>query len=664
MRIIALPFLFAPLLFACGESFVERPTQGVFDPQAKSFWSLPLPSDLRAREDGTVDYTGYPTPKSAVADAWLQTATKRSVHGYGVNNGVFFPLSGEIDTSTLPSSAKAATEKDASVFLVDIDPASPERGRRFPLDVTFNGPRQASRPANTLSLVPTFGFVRRANTLYAAVVTDSVKDPSGQPLGRTKAFHEAWVNGTGFKETRAWMNDEKLDVSKVAIATQFKTMDPSRELSALIQWIEAQPAPSLATPFVAAQDYADFRVFTATWRVPKIQAGDIPGHGAIQWGSDGAPLQSGTQECRLVLTVPKRPMPQGGFPLMIYFHGSGGEAYEPVDRGAEAQDGPPPRPDAPPGTGPSMYLARRGIASLGFDFPLHGARRAPPDTTGLSFYSLFGKLSEPYNIAQTLDNMQVAVMEAVYLTRLIPTFAIPASAAAGLDAGGAQDGMIRINPARVSAMGHSMGSTLGIVIAGVDPRISGYVFSGAGGMLVEVANSGSYPVRLQDVTKEFLSLPSGETISRDHPLIHIFQGVWDTVDPIAKAHKVAREPNPERGPRPYLMFAGVVDGYFHPLAQQAAAVPLGGPLVGSAVEETMPSAMALAGRETAAFPLAKNVNGVTGGVVQQTTPFELGHYIVFDTESAQSQYLCFVEKVGTAAGPVIIAPQSLSAPCP
>ena len=35
------------------------------------------------------------------------------------------------------------------------------------------------------------------------------------------------------------------------------------------------------------------------------------------------------------------------------------------------------------------------------------------------------------------------------------------------------------------AMGHSMGSTLGISIAGVDPRINGYVFSGAGGMLVE-----------------------------------------------------------------------------------------------------------------------------------------------------------------------------------
>lgn len=659
-----LPFIFVPLLLACGESFVERPTTVVFDPEGKSFWSLPLPSAARIAEDGTVDYTSYPAPESAVTDAWLQTATKRSKGGYGVSNGVFFPLSGAVDESTLPQSAKDAMDKNASVYLVDIDEDSPERGRRFPLDVTFNAERKTSRPANTLSLIPTFGFVRRPSTLYAAVITDSVKDGAGQPLGRTKAFHEQWVDGGQFKALRDFLEKEKLDVTKVVGATVFRTMDPSKDLNALISWIEAQPQPQLSSPFAPAQDYADFRVFTATWQVPKVQTGDIPGHGAIAWAADGSPVQSGTQECRLVLTIPKRPMPAGGFPLMIYFHGSGGEAYEPVDRGAEPQDGPPPRPDSAPGTGPSMYLAQRGIASLGFDYPLHGTRRTPPDTTGLSFYSLFGKLTEPYNIAQTLDNMQVAVMETVYLTRLVGTFAIPASSATGLDAGGATDGMIRINPTRLSAMGHSMGSTLGIVIAGVDPRINGYVFSGAGGMLVEVGNSATYPVKLSGVVEEFMGLPKTEHISRDHPLLHIFQGVWDAIDPIAKARKVALEPDPVRGPRPYLMFAGVTDGYFHPLAQQAAAISLGGPVAGETVEETLPNAMALAERPAAAFPVSKNLNGVTAAVVQQTTPFELGHYIVFDTERAQSQYLCFVEKVGTADGPTIIAPALVSAPCP
>ncbi|MBM4378410.1 MAG: hypothetical protein FJ086_03780, partial [Deltaproteobacteria bacterium] len=560
-----------PLLIvssACGDRFVPRETRVAFNPSDRSaFWSLPFPSDLRREPDGTFNLTRFPGPRSLTGEAWLKTADAQLKEGWGLTPGVFFTLDGPVDSASLPASAAASLERGASVYLVDVDPASPDRGRRFPLEVAFDAEGGATRPPNLLSLVQVFGFARRPGTLYAAVVTDDVKDAAGAPVGRSEAFHAAWTAASGMGDAaaahlaplRAWMEGEKLDASRVAAAAVFRTFDPNAKLRTLVDWAAALPEPQLASSFEAAEDYPGFRVVKVQWRVPKIQAGERPGEGAIEWGADGRPVQTGEQVARLVLGIPKRPMPASGFPLLIYLHGSGGEAYEPIDRGPGPLDMPPPRPDAPKGTGPARYLSERGVAVLGFDFPLHGERRTPPDTTGLDFYSLFGTLDDPYNVRQTMDNMPVAVMEFTYLTRLVGALRIPASLDPGFDAGGASDGMLRFDVERLSAMGHSMGSTLGIVAATVDPRVKGWVFSGSGGMLIEVANSGSYPVVLKPVVQDFMSFPAGEEISRRHPLVHLFQHLWDNVDPVARARHVALEPLADRGPRPFLQFAAVTD---------------------------------------------------------------------------------------------------------
>ncbi|MEN9800478.1 MAG: hypothetical protein RL653_4175 [Pseudomonadota bacterium] len=669
---------FVPLLLlvftACTDRFIPRDTRVTFDPTSRSeFWSLPFPSDLRREADGTFNLTRYPGPRSLISEAWLKTADARLKDGWGLTPGVFFTLSADVAPSSLPATAAESMAPGASVFLVDVDPASPERGRRFPLEVSFDAEGGATRPAHLLSLVQTFGFVRRPNTTYAAVITDGVRDTAGEPVGRSEAFHAAWTAQAGadaaavenLEPLRAWMETEKLDPARVVGAAVFRTYDPNATLRRLVDWAATLPDPELASSFEVAEDYPTFRVVKARWRVPKIQSGERPGEGAIQWGEDGRPVQSGTQECRLVFGVPKRPMPAEGFPLMVYLHGSGGQAYEPIDRGPSTLDQPPPRPDAPKGTGPARYLSERGVAVLGFDFPLHGERRSPPDTSGLDFYSLFGTLDDTYNINQTIDNMTVAVMEVTYLTRLLGALRIPAALDPGFDAGGAADGMLKFDVSRLSAMGHSMGSTLGIVAATVDPRVQGWVFSGSGGMLIEVANSGSYPVVLKPVVQDFMSFPAGEEISRGHPLMHLFQHLWDHVDPVAKARHVALEPREGRGGRPFLQFAAITDGYFHPLAQQAVAVALGGQQVGAAVEKTLPAALALAGRAEASYPVQGNLpGGITGAVVPQAVPNDLGHYVVFDTPEAQSQYLCFAQTVGRAGGPVIVAPQPLDAPCP
>lgn len=661
--------LLAVLLAACGptDSFVDRDTKATFTLGSNDFWALPFPSDLRKQSNGTFNLERYPGSRTSLLDMWIKAADTRLTDGWGVSSGAFFTTSAALDPTSFPATAAASMEAGAAVYLVDVDSASPDYGKHLPVNVSFTAEAGAGgSPANLLEVIPVYGHVRRPHTTYAVVVTDAVKDANGKPLGRARAFHDALEKTAGadaaaaeaFAPLRAFLEKEKRDRSKVVAATVFRTMDPSRDLVKLVDWVEKEPAPQVDAPWKLEDNFTSYQWVSGLYTVPQVQDGDRPGHGRIVWNTDGTPKRNGGQQMRLALTIPKSPMPAKGFPLMIYFHGSGGEWRESLDRGPRAQNQMYRDVDPPLGSGPAEYLAKRGIAALGFDFPLHGGRQTPPDTSGLELYNLFG------NIDVTIDNMQVGAMEVVYLTRLVSRIEVPASLSANFDAGGAADGMIRFDVDRLTAMGHSMGSTFGIPIASVDPRIKGYVFSGAGGSLIEIAFSATEPVYIKPSLELLLNFPKGQELRRSHPMLHLFQHLWDYADPAAKARSVAREPRPGLPPRPFFMTAGVRDGYFHPNAETATAVSLGATPVGPEVDPIIPAALALAGRTPVPYPLEKNLNGVTGGVVQYGAPFDLGHYVAFDQADTRQQYTCFLLGVGTPAGPKIAAAGGSDTTCP
>ncbi len=647
--------LLVMLLCACPsetpQGFVERPTQVRFEPGG-DFWSVPMPSALRAQADGSFDFDRWPGPRGALLSMWLTTVDER-LHDWGVNAGAFFTFTGALDPASLPTTAASLTEAGA-VQLIDIDPASPEYGRRFPLDVTFAADAISYAPANLLSVLGVQGFPRRSSTLYAVVLLDTLTDTGGQPLGRSRTFHDALEGADGadgraleaLAPLRTFISDKKFPGERVVGATVFRTIDPGSILNRLATWVETQPPGELEQPWSLQEEYDDFVLYTARYRVPHVQSGAKPGKGRVVWTDDGAaPVPQGTQSVRLSLAMPRGATPASGVPLMLYFHGSGGEYREVMDRGPLPQTATrPEQGDAPKGSGPSSFLARRGIATMGFDFPLHGDRDTPPDTSGLKLYNLFG------DIDSTIDNMSVAAMEAIYLTRTLTTLKLPVPAG----------GETQVDLTKLTAMGHSMGSTIGIPVATVDPRIKAYVFSGAGGLLVEVATETTYPTHLGSALQLFLDFKDGETLTRTHPLLHLFQSLWDYTDPVAKARHVAREPFPGHAPKPYFLPQAILDGYFHPAAQTAVGGALATTLVGESVDATLPRTLALDGRGAqASYPLRGNLNGVTAGTVHLNVPHELGHYVVFDMASIQSQVACFVESVGA----VLVSPRGVDDAC-
>ena len=660
---------------ACGDetgvAFVEQPTRVVTDPDGADFWDRPMPSDLRVEADGTVDLDRWPNASdSNLLVDWFTAANRRLRDGWGVTSGVFIRLSGPVRSESLPASAAASLGPGATVFLLDIDPDSPQRGRRFPIDVTVTETADRYAPAHLLAAVPVFGFVRRENTRYALVVTTDVLDADGVPLGRSRPFHAAFENEGGSSAAlaaqlvplRQTLRQEGLDPDRVAGAAVFTTFDHSTELLELAAWAEGRPEPALSSPWRVEEVYDDYQVLTATFDVPVIQRGERPytavGEGLIERDGTGIPVVSGTQAVRLVLAVPKQPMPDAGFPLTIYMHGSGGDAYQVVDRGPASEDLPlGEQPPPAPGTGPAQWLARRGVASLGFDFPLHGTRFSPPDTTGLLLYNVFG------NIEATLDNFSVAAIELTILSRLVNVMTVDASLSPHLNADAAPDGLIRFDPARLSAFGQSMGTTIGTNWAAVDPRVKGLVFSGAGGMLVEIAVTAVEPVPLKGFVELLLGFDVEEAVRIDHPILHAAQNVWDLVEPVAKANRVAAEPYPGFEARDVMMTAGYRDGYFHPRAQAAMAVAMGLTLVGDAAEPILPERLALADQSSGPYPLRGNLAGRTAGVVSYAAPQVLGHYVTFNQPAARYQYTCFIASVGMSEAASILPPATDEQPC-
>ncbi|MCC7382586.1 MAG: hypothetical protein IT384_12185 [Deltaproteobacteria bacterium] len=649
--------LFLLLAAGCGG---EAATQITFDPSATSFWAVPLPSEHRQAADSPFALPRWPgewRPNDLV-EMWL-AGTQRAIQGgWGVSGGVFLTTTAPIDPATLPADPPASLEPSASVFLVDIDPRSPELGRRFPLEVSFRAERDLYTPGNLLAAVPVFGFVRRPNTRYALLVTDDVRDSAGAPIGPSEALGEA------LEPVADTLESLGIDRDRLAGAAVFTTFDQNATLQKLVAWAESQPAPTLTASIGVSREYSSYLALRTRFEVPVIQNGSRPygkiGEGLITYDGAGDPEVRERQTVDIVLTLPKTPQPSGGYPLTVYLHGSGGERFEVIERGPVPEVADPGEADPTHGTGPAEWLAREGVATLAIDFPLHGSRFDPPDTSGLVFYNLFG------NIEATIDNFHVAVMELTILSRLIPAITIDPSIAPGrLDAGADPSGQIHFAPERLTAMGQSMGTTLGIAWATVDPRVKGFLFSGAGGILVDIAVEAHEPVPLKPVLEGFIGLTErGETLDLAHPLLHTFENLWDRVDTIAKAPYISALPHPGLSPRQVMMTAGFRDGYFAPKSQAALAVALGASLVGDEVEPILADTLRLAGRSTVPYPLAGNLAGHTVGVIQRAAPHELGHYVVFNQEGARHQYTCFLSSVGVKEPPPIVAPEALDAPCP
>jgi hypothetical protein len=626
-----------------------------------ALWSAPWPDERLREADGTFAIADFPNPRGIE----IVDEVKRIIDeadGVSLSSTLFFPLTAPIDPSSLPSVSESL-EDGASVFLVDVDAESPERGALQPIVVAFAPePRGPFSTRNVLGLYPLQGRPLHPRRRYAAVVTTRVRGADGAPL-EIAPQTAAIVRGeqpAGLSDAAYAVHGEAMDTlaelgvdtSQIAATAVFETWDPADDLARAREQVIASP-PNIEGAFEAREELPDFCVFHATVRMPVLQDGTPPyetsGGGWIE-GADGAFVVQREEEANVWVTLPRAAMPASGFPTVVFVRTGGGGDRPLIDRGHRSTDGG--EPDEP-GTGPAVNIARAGWAGVSVDGPLGGLRN-------LEGWDEQFRMFNVLNPRALRDNVRQSALELALFAHVVPEITIDASSCEGLTTS-AGDSIVRLDGALLAIMGHSMGATIAPLVAAVEPAYRAVILSGAGGSYIENVMFKERPIPVRPNVELLLGYTAVQEIIPHDPALGIFQWAVESADTQVYARHVVDEPRIGTA-RHVLMFQGILDTYIPPPVANALSLAFAVDLGGDGLDETLVAEhpeygpltplLPLAGAQAVALPASANREGVTALVAQHFEDgIEDGHEVMFQTPEPQLQYRCFLESLRTTGVP-------------
>jgi hypothetical protein len=296
-------------------------------------------------------------------------------------------------------------------------------------------------------------------------------------------------------------------------------------------------------------------------------------------------------------------VPDGGFPIAIYAHGTGGDAASFV------------------GDGTAASLASVGLAGIGFDQPFAGERAVGTDTQlqGAQFYN-FG------NPVALRRNIQVAALNMVSIGQLVANLTVPASLAPG--------GVpVTFDAAHLVSFTHSQGSEGGALWLAGSNQDHAALLSGAGGTPI----SALIQVTPDNDSLAFLAAVLGVAESDaadlgfESPLFSLIRAFSDGASPVNYASAFFRAPRPGFAPRSVFISMGIGDTY-------VTDREIGTLAVGASLPEANPVLAPFAPAEVLDLPLvtlpvsANLASGAATGAWQQANPpaGDDGHFVVFD----------------------------------
>ena len=588
--------------------------------QTGMFYELPYPSDLRLTADGKPQLAAFPNPRGLpMIETFRQMAMQRG--GFPVVPVAYFKFD-------------APLAQEASGLLYDL-----ETGAQVPT-VSVQPPADDYVPANLLAVAPRPGFVLTALHQYAFVVPRSARDAQGNLLGVPPALdqllHGVLPDGAlGQKALQLYAPLAALHLTDVAAATVFTTGDAVAETAALTERVRAQYSVSIENLALDATDNPEACVFTGGVRFPQFQQGVPPFDTGGLFAPDLAKQRDDVAPVAIV--VPKGIMPDSGWPLDLYFHGSGGFSRDVIDKGPTLVAGGQPEP----GFGPGYVLAMHGIASAGSALPVNPERLpGAGETAYLNFQ----------NLPAMRDTFRQGIIEQrLYLDALLK-LQIPVTACTP-DGG-------HFDAAKVVAQGQSMGGMYTNLISAIEPRITAAVPTGAGGfwtyfILVTHLHEG-----LPDLVA--LLLHAAQPLSFMHPALHLIETAWEPADPFVSMPRLSRRPLPGNPSRPIYEPVGKDDPYFPTVLYDAVALAYQHREAGDVQWPSMQDALKLEGLDgLLAYPV-RDQNVV---VQYQGDGIEDPHAIYRQLDAVKHQYGCFLETFLATGHPVVPAPAALGTPC-
>lgn len=623
---------------------------------AHDFFRLPFPNDIRRDPAGHPNLTGFPHPGPGLVgvdllDLYLR-ASERELDGFGTNQLVYFRFSGSVDFDTLsfdnihvvdlttggaPSSSRFGASTGGTRYLCSNflvigtnagDPLEP--GHTYAVYLT-NGihyrPSNCGADASTCATLP----VQRDEDFTLMLAPTPPADPN-------KA--RAWM---AYASLRTHFASHAIDPNTVINAAVFTTQDPRRTVAAMRDVVRAQPAPT-ASGFVncdtgamspcddgltgaahtrgcPAQMDPAFIELQGTLPVPVFQHGtrpyNTPGEGGIDRDAMGRPVVQSTENVCVTVTIPRGvAAPAGGWPVVLYGHGTGGSYRSGVTEGLA-------RALADIDNGDSTHSH---IALVGYDGVMHGPRRGAGENGSPN--TLFFHFDNPL---AARDNVLQGAADVFALTRALESVSLAMLPTAA--------DTTAFDPAHIVFLGHSQGATVGTPAVPYEPGISATVLSGAGGDLRTSLTTKTHPVDIASLVPLALQDPSADASS---PPLQVFQAFFERSDAVNYGRNFLWNPIMGVPMRSVVQVYGLGDTYSTEGTMQALASTLGVTAANPIPRGTMgwPSS-------GADLPLMDNFrtsNGAATAVLLESDPMGAydGHFVLFRDAALQTRVMRFI----------------------
>lgn len=634
---------------------VEGPVKAYFEvpgaPGADEgdFFRLPFPNDIRLAA-GKPDLSGFPTPGPELLGVDLVQAyvDRLEAEGdrWGANGSVLFRFSGPVDFGTLDF-----RDGKRPVVLVDLTTGDPvER-----LGLTWGGGAGRTKYvcANWLAVRSGLGAPLRPSHTYAVWVTTDARTPDGDPVERSAHFSAMLQSGApsnaklaaahaAYAPLRDYLALHAIPSSTLlnaAVFTVGDTRKPMADLAAAVEnaevptskdWVRcaadvASPCPQASGERGCGTGTDEYDEYQALVSLPVFQEGTAP---YLTSGGRIAASPVRQEDVCLSLTVPKGTMPEDGWPLVVFAHGTGG-SYRSHVRAEVAG---------------ALASASPRFAVLGIDQVQHGPRRGSSTDSPEQLFFNFA------NPQAARGNPLQGAADQLGLYRFASTLVLTAEESGG-DA-------IEVDGARIVFLGHSQGATHGSLMLPLS-SFEGAVMSGNGASLVHsllakqkpVNIAGALPLLLQDPT------PQGQLAMGDlHPALGLLQQWIDPADPLNWASAASSEPVETRSPRHVLQTFGLGDTYSPPKTLAAYAYAAGLTLAAHPNGVNPTGEDLLAALTPATAPVSGNVEvggvAVTAVVRQYAPPTGRdGHFVLFDVPAANADVVNFLSAAATGATP-------------
>ncbi len=573
---------------------------------------LPFPDDFFLEPDASTA-TGYrpnvilPRPSGTARQLlrFINRVVKAESDGWSPIGNLAIHVTREPDPDSLPLDRAASLDPLASVALIDLTPGSPQYGKRVPFQTVPHSHVFEPEPiSHDILFWP--GIPLEPTGTYGLVVTDRLLDTTGEPLARS-SFFDAVVRAPRVDEDPEVSAARPLAEEVLAVAEELSPVPIPRQDVVLAVRLTVRSTAHFATDLLSMRDdvlatppNVQIARVTRSWSpdVAALVEGtfDVPVWRAegpfLDRGPDGLPSASGTRRLEFLLALPASAASGVPAPLVMYQHGSPGDAWE-LTWAADA------------------YLAAEGFAVGGITDVTNQLFPGGDWTLGLFGPVLLHGRTPDFWVQSNAEQLAFLHM----LRSLDGLDLLPA---------GAPDGLPDLDPSRIVYEGISAGSGLGQSLLPYAPELRAAALVVGAERFLEVNDH-------QDQT-----LPSGGEPFITEGLPDLVDGIrgpdlWmglallaiahDPQDPHNHARFLYREPVAVGGDlrkASVLVMEGIADSWTPNNATRSLAWQLG------AIPQLAPAEVRVPDLPEEDGPILGNVDEETTAALVQYTPNGLG----------------------------------------